>query len=117
MKCRALFTFLSLALPLTVNAKLCGDDVGGQDVPCACGDVVVSDLAMPTRDGYALLRALRGRGLARGLVTVALTAHARQEDRERALAAGFDAYVTKPVEPSALAALVRELVERRRRPA
>ena len=80
-------------------------------------DVLVSDLAMPARDGYALLRALRGRGLARGLATVALTAHARQEDRERALAAGFDAYVTKPVEPSALAALVRELVERRRRPA
>jgi len=78
-------------------------------------DVVVSDLAMPARDGYALLRALHGRGLARGLVTIALTAHARREDRERALGAGYDAYVTKPVEPAALAALVRELVERRRR--
>jgi len=78
-------------------------------------DVVVSDLAMPARDGYALLRALHGRGLARGLVTIALTAHARPEDRERALGAGYDAYVTKPVEPAALAALVRELVEKRRR--
>jgi signal transduction histidine kinase/ActR/RegA family two-component response regulator len=78
-------------------------------------DVVVSDLAMPARDGYALLRALHSRGLARRLVTIALTAHARREDRERALGAGYDAYVTKPVEPAALAALVKELVERRRR--
>jgi PAS domain S-box-containing protein len=80
-------------------------------------DVVVSDLAMPARDGYALLRALHGRGLARGLVTIALTAHARREDRERALGAGYDAYVTKPVEPAALAALINELVGKRRRPA
>ena len=80
-------------------------------------DVVVSDLAMPARDGYALLRALHGRGLARGLVTIALTAHARREDRERALGAGYDAYVTKPVEPAALATLVKELVEKRRRSA
>jgi PAS domain S-box-containing protein len=78
-------------------------------------DVLVSDLAMPARDGYALLRALHGRGLASGLVTIALTAHARREDRERALGAGYDAYVTKPVEPAALAALVKELVEKRRR--
>jgi len=80
-------------------------------------DVVVSDLAMPARDGYALLRALHARGLARSLVTIALTAHARREDRERALGAGYDAYVTKPVEPAALAALVKELVEKRRRSA
>ncbi len=80
-------------------------------------EVVVSDLAMPARDGFALLRALHGRGLARGVVTIALTAHARREDRERALSAGYDAYVTKPLEPAALAALVKELVEKRRRPA
>jgi len=80
-------------------------------------EVVVSDLAMPARDGFALLRALHGRGLARGMVTIALTAHARREDRERALSAGYDAYVTKPLEPAALAALVKELVEKRRRPA
>jgi len=72
MKCRALFTFLSLALPLTVNAKLCGDDVGGQDVPCACGDVVVSDLALgddpvtetPCADDGLIVRAVSaGRGV------------------------------------------------------
>jgi PAS domain S-box-containing protein len=78
-------------------------------------DVVVSDLAMPGGDGYALMRELRARGLVDRLVTIALTAHARAEDRERALGAGYEAHVAKPVEPAALAALVRELVEKRRR--
>jgi PAS domain S-box-containing protein len=94
----------------STDEALCRADEGAPDV-------VVSDLAMPARDGYALLRALHARGLARSLVTIALTAHARREDRERALGAGYDAYVTKPVEPAALAALVKELVEKRRRSA
>jgi CheY-like chemotaxis protein/two-component sensor histidine kinase len=108
---------------VTVVLKAAGADVAGagstdealRHADARAPDVVVSDLAMPARDGYALLRALHGRGLARGLVTIALTAHARREDRERALGAGYDAYVTKPVEPAALAALVKELVEKRRR--
>ena len=110
---------------VTVVLKAAGADVAGAGSTDEAlrhaderpPDVVVSDLAMPARDGYALLRALHGRGLARGLVTVALTAHARREDRERALGAGYDAYVTKPVEPAALATLVKELVEKRRRSA
>jgi PAS domain S-box-containing protein len=80
-------------------------------------DVLISDLGMPTRDGYALLRALHARRLAREVITVALTAHARREDRDRALGAGYDAYVTKPVEPAALATLVHQLVDQRRRSA
>jgi CheY-like chemotaxis protein len=108
---------------VTVILQRAGADVAGagstdealRHADAGAPDVVVSDLAMPARDGYALLRALHGRGLARSLVTVALTAHARREDRERALGAGYDAYVTKPVEPAALAALIKELVEKRRR--
>jgi PAS domain S-box-containing protein len=107
---------------VTAVLRSAGADVAGagstdEALRCAdeaAPDVVVSDLAMPTRDGYALLRALHARGLARDVITVALTAHARREDRERALGAGYDAYVTKPVEPAALASLVRELVSRRR---
>jgi len=110
---------------VTVVLKAAGADVAGagstdealRRAEERAPDVVVSDLAMPARDGYALLRALHGRGLTRGLITVALTAHARREDRERALGAGYDAYVTKPLEPAALAALVKELVEKRRRSA
>jgi PAS domain S-box-containing protein len=67
-------------------------------------DVVVSDIAMPVEDGYRFLRRLRqseNRRLA-DVPTIAVTAHARVEDRERALAAGFQMYVSKPVQPGGL---------------
>jgi CheY-like chemotaxis protein/anti-sigma regulatory factor (Ser/Thr protein kinase) len=74
-------------------------------------DVVVSDLTMPVHDGYALVRQLRARAREEPRVPmIALTASARGEDRRRALAAGFDLHVAKPVEPAALVALVNELV-------
>ncbi len=53
MRWRALGTLLSLAMvgvPVQAGAKLCGDDVHGQDVPCACGDVVVSNVALDVGD-------------------------------------------------------------------
>ena len=64
-------------------------------------DVVISDLAMPERDGYALLAAIRGSRHA-DVPVVALTALASAPDRRRALAAGFDIHLTKPVDPVAL---------------
>jgi PAS domain S-box-containing protein len=70
--------------------------------------VVVSDLAMPIEDGYVFLRRLRelrDERLTR-VPTIALTAHARAEDRDRALAAGFDQYVSKPVFPERLVGAV-----------
>jgi CheY-like chemotaxis protein/signal transduction histidine kinase len=77
-------------------------------------DVLVSDIAMPGGDGCALLRQLRRRGAERGgaVPAVAVTAHAREEDRRRALSAGFERYVTKPVEPADLLAVVREIAPR-----
>jgi signal transduction histidine kinase/ActR/RegA family two-component response regulator len=76
-------------------------------------DVIVSDLAMPVEDGYALVRAVRARGdAARALPVVALTAHARDEDRRRALAAGFQEHVPKPIEPARLIAVVAALAGR-----
>jgi signal transduction histidine kinase len=75
-------------------------------------DVLVSDIAMPEEDGYALLNKLRLRHA--DLPAIAVTAHARQEDRERALRAGFNLYVAKPVDPArlteAVASLVRHVV-------
>ena len=76
-------------------------------------DVLLSDLAMPLRDGYDLMREIRARGAADGVVAVALSAQARPEDRERALASGFHAHVAKPVDPAVLAAVIRTLVGRR----
>jgi CheY-like chemotaxis protein len=65
-------------------------------------DLVLVDIQMPRLDGYGVLRELRADPLLAGLPVVALTAYAMQGDRERALDAGFDDYITKPLEIAAL---------------
>jgi signal transduction histidine kinase/ActR/RegA family two-component response regulator len=67
-------------------------------------DLLISDVGMPVEDGYVLLRRLRAmeEGRSRHLPAVALTAYATEEDTRRALRAGFDAHLSKPVEPSRL---------------
>jgi PAS domain S-box-containing protein len=79
-------------------------------------DVLVSDIAMPDEDGFELVRRLRQRRAMRGgdLPALAVTAHARGEDRDRALAAGFQMYLPKPIEPSRLVEAVAALARRRR---
>lgn len=69
--------------------------------------VLVCDIAMPGEDGYALVRRLRSRG--ERLPAVSVTALARPEDRERALQAGFDRHLSKPVDPPVLVAAVAEV--------
>ena len=73
-------------------------------------DLVISDLSMPGEDGFSLVRRLRERDGGRRRPAIALTAHARPDDRRRALAAGFDAYLVKPVEAKDLVALVARLL-------
>ncbi len=77
----------------------------------ALPDALVSDLAMPAQDGYELIRRIRQRGPKRGgdIPAVALTAYARVEDRERALTAGYQDYVPKPVDPDELITAVANL--------
>jgi CheY-like chemotaxis protein len=71
-------------------------------------DVMVSDLAMPGSDGYELIAAVRAaRGTA--IPAVALTAYAGGDVRERAIAAGFAAHATKPMDPEDLADLIARL--------
>src|SRR4029077_144153 len=71
-------------------------------------DVLVADLAMPGEDGYDLIRQVRLRERTRGnrLPAIAMTALASAEDRQRALAAGFDIHLTKPTEPIEVIAAV-----------
>jgi CheY-like chemotaxis protein len=79
-------------------------------------DVLVSDIAMPEQDGYRLIRQVRELPPERGGATpaVALTAYARVEDRTRAMLAGFQNHVTKPVEPAELIAAIASLDRRPR---
>ena len=60
-------------------------------------DVLVSDIGMPEMDGLTLIRTIRHRWSAEALPAVALTAFAMESDRQAALAAGFQRYVTKPI--------------------
>ena len=69
--------------------------------------LLLTDIGLPGIDGYALLRAIRDKAAHRTIAAIAVTAYARLDDRARVLAAGFDAYVSKPVDP---ADLVRTLV-------
>jgi signal transduction histidine kinase len=77
-------------------------------------EVVVCDIAMPEEDGYAFVHAVRKLpAQANATPIIALTAFGRPEDRQRALAEGFDAYLKKPVDPAELAETVRGLSSRR----
>jgi len=67
-------------------------------------DVVVSDLAMPGEDGYSLIGKMREIETLKHIPAVALTAYVRVEDRTRALSAGFNMFVPKPIEPHELIA-------------
>jgi CheY-like chemotaxis protein len=76
--------------------------------------VIVSDIAMPGQDGCEFVRRLRKHAdpaLAR-IPAVAVTAQARAEDRKRALSAGFDDYVSKPVRAAELVAVVADVAVR-----
>jgi CheY-like chemotaxis protein len=77
-------------------------------------DVLISDIGMPGEDGYALIHKIRELPASAGGRTpaIALTAFARAEDRTRALRAGFQAHVSKPVEAAELLAVVASLVMR-----
>jgi CheY-like chemotaxis protein len=77
-------------------------------------DLLVSDIAMPGEDGYTLVRALRERAPAgtTAIPALALTAYAGAEEQRRALAAGFDDYLAKPVDARELVSAVQQLVRR-----
>ncbi|MBA3961567.1 MAG: PAS domain S-box protein [Chthoniobacterales bacterium] len=76
-------------------------------------DVVLSDIGMPEHDGYELIARLRALPGGRAIPVVALTALARSEDRTRALRAGFQMHVAKPVDFTELVAVVQNLASLR----
>jgi signal transduction histidine kinase/DNA-binding response OmpR family regulator len=80
-------------------------------LPGAKPDVLISDIAMPDHDGYALIRRIRQLPNEDGgeVPAIALTAYAREEDRARALDAGFQVHLAKPVDPGDLLARIAHL--------
>jgi CheY-like chemotaxis protein len=73
-------------------------------------DVLVSDIGLPNEDGYSLIRRVRALPGARDLPALALTAYAGPADNRQALEAGFQRHVSKPVEPTELAAVIAAMV-------
>jgi CheY-like chemotaxis protein len=78
-------------------------------------DILVSDIQMPAIDGYELMRRVRNMGSDRGgdIPAIALTAYTRDEDRTRALVAGFQIHVPKPFDPFELLTIVESMVNRK----
>ncbi len=73
-------------------------------------DIVVSDIGLPGKDGYALMRHIRAaQDRFSRVPAIALTAFGREEDRQAALAAGFDVHMAKPLQPQKLVALIKSL--------
>jgi PAS domain S-box-containing protein len=77
-------------------------------------DILISDIGMPGRDGYELIRQVRGLPVDRGgkVAAIALTAYTRVEDRLQALRAGYDMHVPKPVELAELVAVAATVARR-----
>ncbi|MFL6193918.1 MAG: ATP-binding protein [Thermoanaerobaculia bacterium] len=76
-------------------------------------DLLVSDIGMPGKDGYDLIREVRASGLgAEALPAVAVTAFASAEDRQRALDAGFQAHLAKPIRPDELTRTLADMGRR-----
>ncbi|HWM90556.1 MAG TPA: response regulator [Thermoanaerobaculia bacterium] len=80
----------------------------------ALPDVLISDIGVPGEDGYSLIRKVRARGAEHGgnVPAAALTAYARSEDRIRALSAGFQTHLAKPIDPAELVATIASLAGR-----
>jgi signal transduction histidine kinase/ActR/RegA family two-component response regulator len=78
-------------------------------------DVLLADIAMPGEDGYSLIRRIRASGSSvASIPAAAVTAHARDDERSKALAAGFHLHVAKPIEPFEIVRLVGQLANDKR---
>ena len=73
-------------------------------------DVIISDIGMPEMNGYELAESLRRRAEYRGIPIIAVTGYSEYDDRGRALRSGFNAHLTKPIDPSESLQLMNELL-------
>jgi two-component system, cell cycle response regulator DivK len=73
-------------------------------------DLVLLDIQLPVLDGFAVLTRLRENPDYKGLRVLAVTANAMREDREKGMKAGFDAYISKPIDIAALRVQVEKML-------
>lgn len=76
-------------------------------------DIILMDLDMPGMNGYEALQALKADDRTSSIPTIAVTAFAMASDKERVLEAGFDSYVSKPIQTRTFAALLERLADNR----
>jgi two-component system cell cycle response regulator len=95
---RELMTYLLQAFghtPLCAHDGAEGLEIVRREAP----DLVICDIQLPQVDGYEVARQLKGHPVWRAMPLVAVTASAMARDRDKALVAGFDGYLTKPLDP------------------
>jgi CheY-like chemotaxis protein len=91
----------------TANSPKAAIELAG-DTPF---DLVVSDIGMPEMNGYELAASLRARDEYSRTPLIAMTGYTEYDDRGRSLRAGFNAHLTKPINPSQLLNLIEELLD------
>ncbi len=79
-------------------------DLARRDTP----DLIICDLQMPKKNGYEVVRQLKSEPALSAIPVVAVTAFSMIGDRERVLAAGFDGYLSKPIEPEEFVTLIEQ---------
>jgi CheY-like chemotaxis protein len=110
---RELLTMVLAAYGAETHVAASGAEVLAQLAPFA-PNVLVCDIGMPDMDGYALLRQIRALPEAQGgnIPAIAVTAFAREEDRQQAFAKGFQQHIAKPIDPQELASAIAQLAQR-----
>ena len=96
--------------PLVAYDTSVGLRVADEEVP----DVIIHDIGMPGMSGYEAARHLRQKPRLRKTVLVAHTAYSTNEDQRRALEAGFDRHITKPMDPAVLTKLLKSILQQQR---
>jgi CheY-like chemotaxis protein len=109
---------LKLACDVMEHEGYLVDRAGNAEAALACidrrlPDLILMDLGMPGMDGLTLTRRLRSQEATRGIPIVALTAFAMKRDEEKAMEAGCDAYIAKPIDTRRLPGQLAEVLARR----
>jgi CheY-like chemotaxis protein len=96
-----------------VTSKASSSEEGVRIIGRESFDLVIGDLSMPVEDGFAFIRRVRALSPERGgqVLAVALTAHAREEERTRAIEAGYHHHLPKPIEPDVLVSALVTLLK------